>query len=177
MKKLLLTVFIILGAGFTAFAIESSKPDFHTSSWSTQHGKRARVNSNVCLGCHTDRLECIQCHEDVKPRNHSTGPMKVHGMEARWNKKSCQNCHTEDFCVECHEIALPMNHKVRGFGPSTWYLDYPKGPNTTGSQHMNGHCGTSCQRPSRVWKNSLNQNCLVCHRTKPVPNHPQSTTY
>jgi len=168
MRKILLSVFIVLCAGFAALAIESSKPDTHTNAWGVMHGKQARVKDKECVVCHTDRLECIQCHEDVKPRNHTaTWTAKSHGLESRWNKNSCQTCHQEEFCSECHETALPMSHKVHGYGPSSWV--------TLPLQQTNpaSHCMTSCQVPiGRNWNNIPNKNCLLCHRTNPSPaNH------
>ncbi len=171
MKKSLLILFIILCAGFTAFAIESSKPDTHTNAWSVMHGKQARVNDKECLTCHTDRLECIQCHEDVKPRSHNaTWTMKTHGMESRWNSNSCRTCHTEDFCTECHETSVPVSHKPYGFGPSTW------GTNP-GQGGANSHCITSCQAPINLgsgiakWNSTMSKDCMLCHKTRPA-NHP-----
>ena len=155
MKKILLITFIAMCAGFafTAFAIESNKPDTHTASWGVLHGKQAKVNDKQCVICHTDRLECITCHEDVKPRSHTaTWKVKGHTQEARWNKKSCQTCHQENFCMECHDTAIPMSHKAPGFGPP-----------------LANHCNTSCYiAPNAKWTSSISKDCLVCHRTRPV---------
>ena len=163
MKKILFFIaFIMLCLGFAAFAIESSKPDTHTGAWGVTHGKQARVNDKECLTCHADRLECIQCHEDVKPRSHTaTWTMKGHGMEGRWNKNSCKTCHQEEFCTDCHEVSIPVSHKVRGFGPSTW-------ASSTETAGRTSHCSTSCQILSGTkWSNAVKKDCLVCHKSRP----------
>ena len=159
MKKILLTAFIILCAGFVAFAVESSKPDTHTNAWGVLHGKQARVNDKECLTCHTDRLECIMCHEDTKPRSHNaTWTTKTHGMESRWNSNACKTCHQEEFCTECHETSVPMSHRVPNFGP-----------NISGVPGTNGHCTNGCQAPIGLkWTTSPAKNCLLCHKTRPI---------
>lgn len=160
MKKILLIAFIVLCAGFTAFAIESTKPDSHNESWTVLHGKQARVSDAECLTCHTDKLECIQCHEDTKPRSHNASwTVKGHGMESRWNRNTCKTCHTEDFCVECHETAIPISHNAKGFlGAST-------------THDGSAHCAKSCQVGTVRWSDTRAKDCLVCHKSRPSAVH------
>lgn len=118
------------------------------------------------LKTYTDRIEAYSLaymedyearffdNEDTPPRNHTnTFVNKTHGLQARWDKNSCQTCHRQDYCDACHETAYPLSHAKLGFGK------------------MNGpafHCETSCQLPVGNWKNTVHQNCIVCHKTRPV---------
>jgi hypothetical protein len=149
MKKLI--IFMLAVFSVIAYAMESTKPDDHTNAWETLHGKRAAADSSECYSCHTERLECIICHEDTKPRSHTmTWVNKSHGLEARWDRGNCGVCHTEDSCISCHDSTMPANHR----------------PN-----FRNVHCQVSCQQPVGRWKNTVAKDCVTCHRRKPLPTH------
>ncbi len=155
MKKIFFaaSAFVIL-AGVSSMAVESGKPADHNTAWVQLHGKAAKADESGCLSCHTERLECIACHEDMAPRSHNSAwAQKNHGLESRWNRNSCKTCHREDFCTECHETALPLSHSRAGFG-------------TAGAPGF--HCNTSCQLPYGSWRNTPAKNCLVCHGTRPI---------
>lgn len=154
MKKILILVCLALFAGFSVYAVDSTKPESHNAAWERGHGKAAKVNEEECYACHDERLECIACHEDVAPRSHNGAWVnKNHGLESRWNRTDCAVCHKEDFCYACHETAVPRSHARAGFG-------------TTGGAAF--HCSTSCQLPYGNWKNTPAKNCIVCHKTRPV---------
>lgn len=142
----------------SVYAVDSSKPSTHNSSWEYKHGQAAKANEQECLTCHEERLECISCHEDKAPRSHtSTFVNRTHGLESRWKKDTCQTCHREDFCTACHETAVPRSHNKTGF--------HVEGSGGT-------HCGQSCQPWQGPWGTRLEKNCLTCHKVKPTEAHP-----
>lgn len=156
-KTILIFTIAVLSITAAAYAFQTSKPEDHTAAWvDALHGKQANVNSADCYVCHTDRLECITCHEDTKPRDHTVSwTNKTHGMEARWNRDRCATCHQEDSCISCHESVIPNSHNRSNF-------NNPPG----------AHCNTSCQQNAvGNWRNSISKDCLVCHTRKPLPTH------
>lgn len=155
MKKLTIFIMIMLLAA-VVYAVDSTKPSTHNTNWIETHGNAAKVNEAECYVCHEDRNECIMCHEDTAPRSHtSTFVNRTHGMESRWDRTACQTCHKQDFCDACHETAYPMSHNRVNFAVGD--------VNTPGS-----HCGTSCIVTSSNWKMNPAQNCIICHKTRPV---------
>lgn len=154
MKKLLLIILMFTVSSFcVVWAVDSTKPSTHNTTWIAKHGQASKINEAECLSCHEERLECIACHEDMAPRTHSAAwVQKNHGLESRWDRNKCVVCHKEDFCVSCHDVSVPRSHNNSGFG-------------TSGSPSF--HCQTSCQLPFGNWKNTPSKNCLVCHQTRP----------
>lgn len=151
-KIIIAAAFIIMTTAMV-FAFSTSKPETHNSAWMDLHGKQANINSQECYDCHTDKLECITCHEDTKPRNHTLSwTNKLHGLEVKWGRSNCKTCHTEDSCISCHESTKPANHT---------------------SHYVDVHCNVGCQQPIGVWENTISKDCLVCHRAKPTPEHPK----
>lgn len=159
-KKGLVLILTIFCVSISAYAYEASKPDSHNTAWLDLHGKQAAISDADCIACHTERLNCIACHEDVPPRSHNGSWVnKTHGMQARWDSQGCKTCHTEDSCSSCHDRAVPVNHNRAGFGKEG---------------NAGFHCLTSCQLPSGMWKNTLSQNCVVCHQTRPIKSNGQA---
>lgn len=155
MKKLTIFIMIMLIAA-VVYAVDSTKPSTHNTNWIETHGNAAKANEAECYVCHEDRNECIMCHEDTAPRSHtSTFVNRTHGMESRWDRTACQTCHKQDFCDACHETAYPMSHNRVNFAKGR--IDIP-----------GSHCGTSCVVTSSNWKMNPAQNCIVCHKTRPV---------
>ncbi len=164
MKKIFITAALIF-AVTVVYAVDSTKPTYHTVDWEKKHGQAAKANDKECFTCHEERVECISCHEDTPPRSHTSSFVnRTHGIEARWNKTYCQTCHRQDYCDSCHENSFPLSHTRSGFGD----------PAASGF-----HCKTSCQLPTSNWKSTPAQNCIVCHKTRPVTTksgmpHPQN---
>ena len=155
MKLLIIGLFSLLIAS-VSFAVDSTKPSTHNSTWEKQHGQAAKTNMAECLTCHEERSECIACHEDTAPRSHTvTFVNKTHGLESRWNRTNCQTCHKQDFCDSCHETAYPMSHARANFASGV-------------ATDPGSHCGTSCVIPTGSWQNTPAKNCIVCHKTRPV---------
>ena len=109
MKLLIIGLFSLLIAS-VSFAVDSTKPSTHNSTWEKQHGQAAKTNMAECLTCHEERSECIACHEDTAPRNHTvTFVNKTHGLESRWNRTACQI-----LCIRCcNRCSLTLRHKLR----------------------------------------------------------------
>lgn len=155
MKLLIIGLFSLLIAS-VSFALDSTKPSTHNSTWEKQHGQAAKSNMSECLMCHEERIECIACHEDTAPRSHTvTFVNKTHGLESRWNRTACQTCHKQDFCDTCHETAYPMSHARANFASGV-------------QTDAGSHCGTSCVIPVGSWSNTPSKNCIVCHKTRPM---------
>jgi len=132
----------------TVMAYESNKPETHTSDWIQLHGAASKANPEECKDCHTDRVECITCHQEVKPRSHNASwKRKLHALKAKWDRDTCMTCHKEDSCVECHKSTPPFTHRP-GWG------------GTEDSQ--NRHCG-SCHYPIQE------TTCYTCHETSHSP--------
>lgn len=139
----------LLGASAVVFAVESSKPSSHDISWVHRHGPASKAHIDECVQCHTDKVSCIQCHQEVAPRNHTPAwTQKGHGLEARWDRSSCTACHKEDSCIECHLNTRPSSHRP-GWGGS--------------GSTLNTHCG-GCHYPVK------DATCFVCHKTAHAPN-------
>ena len=155
MRKILIMLTFTLIAVVSVYAVETTKPETHTTAWERSHGNAAKANEADCLSCHEERLECIACHEDMAPRNHTASWVRQnHGLESRWNRTACATCHKEDFCSACHEEAMPRSHMKAGFGEAG---------------HPNSHCTIGgCQLPVGAWKNTPSKNCIICHKTRPV---------
>jgi len=149
MKIKIITAFTVMFIALCAFAVESSKPSTHDMSWMARHGKASRVNIKECMDCHTDRVSCIKCHQEVEPRNHTPSWVKKgHGLEARWERKSCETCHREDSCMECHDSTPPASHRP-GWGGS--------------GSSLNRHCN-GCHYPVQE------TTCFTCHKSAHAPN-------
>ncbi len=165
MKQLFITAAAFMLAVTFVYAVDSTKPTYHTSDWEIKHGQAAKANDTECFTCHEERVECISCHEDTPPRNHTSSFVnRTHGIQARWNKTYCQTCHRQDYCDSCHENSFPLSHTRSGF------VDISA---------AGFHCQTSCQLPTSNWNSTPAQNCIVCHKTRPVTTksgipHPQS---
>jgi hypothetical protein len=146
MRNILIGLFILFSVATVAFAVESDKPSSHDTSWIKRHGNASKLNEQECLDCHTDRVSCIKCHNEVAPRNHTAGWIKKgHGLEARWDRNSCQACHREDSCIECHTQTPPASHRPGWREP------------------LNRHCG-SCHYPIQE------TTCFTCHKAAHAPN-------
>ena len=165
MKQLFITAAAFMLAVTFVYAVDSTKPTYHTSDWEIKHGQAAKANDTECFTCHEERVECISCHEDTPHRNHTSSFVnRTHGIQARWNKTYCQTCHRQDYCDSCHENSFPLSHTRSGFGDIS---------------AAGFHCQTSCQLPTSNWNSTPAQNCIVCHKTRPVTTksgipHPQS---
>ena len=131
---------LLLCGSLAAHAVESNKPSSHDTTWLHNHGPASKVKLDDCLECHTDKISCIQCHQEVAPRNHTPAwTRKGHGLEARWDRSSCLACHKEDSCTECHQNTPPASHR------SGW---------------SSKHC-TNCHKPLQE------SSCFVCHKSTP----------
>jgi len=148
-RKILIVLIAVLGITALVYAVESSKPSSHDTSWIQRHGKYAKLNIQECTGCHTDKVSCIKCHQEVKPRNHTLAwTRKGHGLEAKWDRGKCSACHTEDSCIECHKTTPPPSHRP-GYAAPT-----------------NRHC-TQCHYPVQ------DTTCFTCHKVAHAPNQYQ----
>lgn len=136
-------LFIILAFSLTAYAVSSNKPESHDLSWMKRHGVASKANLSECMECHTERVSCIKCHQEVEPRSHTKGWVKKgHGLEARWDRNKCAACHTEDSCTECHTQTPPSTHRP-GWGGK--------------GQSVNRHCA-GCHYPVQQ------TGCFTCHK-------------
>jgi hypothetical protein len=163
MKKLIALIIFAAAFVITAHAVESDKPSTHDATWLNRHGKVSRADEGDCLSCHTDRIACIDCHEDTKPRDHTSAYVyKGHALKAKWSRETCAPCHTDSsFCDECHLIAAPSNHK-RGWGGNTF--------NSTGSVsgRQGRHCTSGCHSlvasGIMIYGNDrVTRGCKTCH--------------
>ena len=144
-----LKVTLILGMlvlfACVSLAVDSNKPSSHDTSWLKRHGQASKTNPEQCTACHTNKTDCIRCHEEVTPRNHTPSWIKRgHGLEARWNRDSCTTCHKEDSCIECHQSTAPSSHRPGWREP------------------LNRHCN-SCHYPIQ------DNICFTCHKSAHAP--------
>lgn len=146
MKRIIIGLIMIFAVAMIAMAVPSDKPNSHDASWIQRHGQASKLNMDECLQCHTDRVACIKCHEEVAPRSHTPGWVKKgHGLEARWDRAKCAACHKEDSCIECHTQTPPASHRPGWRAP------------------LNRHCG-NCHYPIQE------TTCFTCHKSAHAPN-------
>lgn len=149
MRNITIAGLFLLFAVFTAaYAYQSNKPETHTADWMKLHGQASVSDSESCKDCHTDRVECITCHQEVAPRSHNGSWKRLtHAYKARWDRESCLVCHKEDSCTECHKSTPPITHRP-GWGGE--------------GDSQNRHCG-SCHYPVQE------TTCGTCHETSHSP--------
>lgn len=63
MKQLFITAAAFMLAVTFVYAVDSTKPTYHTSDWEIKHGQAAKANDTECFTCHEERVECISCHD------------------------------------------------------------------------------------------------------------------
>jgi hypothetical protein len=84
----------------------------HPLNYNVTHALDAQINQMLCQSCHTDRQECVDCHNanQVLPHSHVPGFVNpvdggLHAMEAESDLESCISCHAsnaEQICQPCH---------------------------------------------------------------------------
>lgn len=84
----------------------------HPLNYAFTHALDAQANERLCISCHTDRQECVECHNTnlVLPQSHVPGFVNpidggLHAMEAENDIESCMACHNsnaEVICQPCH---------------------------------------------------------------------------
>lgn len=53
MKQLFITAAAFMLAVTFVYAVDSTKPTYHTSDWEIKHGQAAKANDTECFTCHT----------------------------------------------------------------------------------------------------------------------------
>jgi len=85
---------------------ENLKPEDHNALWKQQHAQFARLDSQGCQDCHTQK-SCSQCHfkrDQMNPMVHRGNFRLTHSIDARLNPASCVQCHQQQqFCQKCHD--------------------------------------------------------------------------
>ncbi|RMF78668.1 MAG: hypothetical protein D6739_11645 [Nitrospirae bacterium] len=129
---------------------------------STKPRGGALPDMDVCMQCHQDmydRLQCNQCHVDLgdpkyQPKLvrfvHRGNWLRNHHLQAeQQGYATCQQCHLESFCSDCHSA---VDNKIKMSG---------KWPRRVDRQFI--HRGDWIDRhPVRARLDS--QACLACHR-------------
>jgi len=147
-NKILMTLVLSMAVIFSVYAYDSEKPETHNSEWIQDHGQAYEANSSECSYCHTDKVTCITCHQEVKPRSHNASwKRKTHTYKAKWDRETCMTCHREDSCVECHKSTPPMTHRP-GWGGI--------------EDSQNRHCN-NCHYPIQE------TTCYTCHESSHSP--------
>lgn len=90
----------------------------HRAGFRSRHGQQARVEPELCTGCHAPD-SCFDCHlalgvsgtVETARSPHPAGWVGVtqndHGRAARRDPIGCASCHSgagEMLCVECHQV-------------------------------------------------------------------------
>lgn len=149
-----------LQLSFSTGALRPSQGDpfgiDHGPRYEFNHGRRARLERQLCLDCHVES-QCMTCHDSLqKPLAvHPNDYVTVHPIQARQDSTQCDACHRfQSFCAACHErvgVGLnadpsfrPRNAKVHP--DYTQWVDLP-GPN---------HHGIAASRDIKQ--------CIACHR-------------
>jgi nitrate/TMAO reductase-like tetraheme cytochrome c subunit len=74
-------------------------PGHYSGNWPYAHGKEAKKDRARCLGCHTEKQLCNQCHTVDHPADWATS----HAPVAAKGTRSCMVCHPRQMCDECHQ--------------------------------------------------------------------------
>ena len=128
-----------------ALKAELKPPESHKGSqWLSQHGGKAKRDSESCVTCHT-RESCIACHrsrptvvlalhdsgpgraigariERTKPAYHLVNFADRHASQASSSPKSCSACHARQECLECHR---PAAGAANGYHPAGFLTRHP----------------------------------------------------
>lgn len=73
-------------------------PGHYSADWPYVHGKQAEKDPASCLGCHTRKQLCNQCHTVDHPSDWATS----HASVALKGTRSCLVCHPKRMCTDCH---------------------------------------------------------------------------
>ena len=73
--------------------------------------KQAKKDRARCLGCHTEKQLCNQCHTVDHPADWAT----IHAPVAAKGQRSCLVCHPTQMCIDCHAaegVSMTMRRAV-----------------------------------------------------------------
>jgi nitrate/TMAO reductase-like tetraheme cytochrome c subunit len=70
----------------------------YSGDWPYVHGREAAKDRSACLGCHSEKQLCDQCHTADHPADWATS----HASVAAKGDRSCLVCHPRQMCVDCH---------------------------------------------------------------------------
>lgn len=73
-------------------------PGHYSGDWPYRHGLQAKKDPGRCLGCHTRKQLCDQCHTVDHPADWVTS----HASVAAEGQRSCLVCHPTQMCIDCH---------------------------------------------------------------------------
>lgn len=73
-------------------------PGHYSGDWPYTHGLQAKKDQGKCLGCHSRKQLCDQCHTVDHPADWATS----HAAVAAKGTRSCLVCHPRQMCVDCH---------------------------------------------------------------------------
>ena len=73
-------------------------PGHYSGDWPYRHGVQAKKDPGRCLGCHTRKQLCDQCHTVDHPADWATS----HASVAAKGQRSCLVCHPSQMCIDCH---------------------------------------------------------------------------
>ncbi len=74
-------------------------PGHYSGNWPYAHGLQAKKDRTRCLGCHSEKQLCDQCHTVDHPADWVTS----HAPVALKGERSCLVCHPKQMCVDCHK--------------------------------------------------------------------------
>ncbi len=74
-------------------------PGHYSGNWPYAHGVQAKKDRTRCLGCHSEKQLCDQCHTVDHPADWATS----HAPVALKGERSCLVCHPKQMCVDCHK--------------------------------------------------------------------------
>ena len=73
-------------------------PGHYSGNWPYAHGLEAKKDRARCLGCHSEKQLCNQCHTVDHPADWATS----HAPVAAKGDRSCLVCHPRQMCIDCH---------------------------------------------------------------------------
>jgi nitrate/TMAO reductase-like tetraheme cytochrome c subunit len=73
-------------------------PGHYSGNWPYAHGLEAKKDRARCLGCHSEKQLCDQCHTVDHPADWAIS----HAPIAAKGDRSCLVCHPRQMCVDCH---------------------------------------------------------------------------
>jgi c(7)-type cytochrome triheme protein len=136
----------------------AGKPMNHYVEWDKNHKAYARSHEKDCLGCHSSRKFCVDCHKgSIQPRWHAKDFINTHKIDVKFKMNRCSSCHGDNFCINCHveyKVSPKSDLHPEHFHPEGWNdISSPNFHKIKGRRSF--HTCDKCH---------VKSDCIFCHK-------------